>query len=807
MPGPEANPLPNLPRQIPALIVCPKCHYAYADQESKDRYYACPRPECGHRWEALTQTAQAVHRADRRVAWPELRVLSGAPAARVELPEGESLIGREPESRLLLESHNVSRRHALIIRQDERAWVEDLKSTRGTKLNGRPLSAKTQLVPGDELNLGGIVIAYAVRFEAAGHAGPIADELPLAISQRHAVPEDVRRTAAVVPLNKGRLTIGRDRDRDVVLTNMLISRKHALIEHQNGKYYLSDTQSLIGTFVNGKSIIRTALEPGDRIQVGPYLFRFDGSHLTRIHELSAFEVVAAQLSQSAGKVEQLDNVSLVLKPGELVGLLGPAGAGKTTLLDALAGVRPARTGQVFINGQPLYDEYLRLRRLIGYVPHEEIVHRELTPRQALGYVGRLRLPGDVSEGELADLVKDTLEAVDLAERGDVPIARLSPIERKRASVGVELLCRPGILFLDEPTLGLDPAAESNLLRRFKRLASQGRTVVCAMHVMENVDVFDKVAVLSPGGKLAYFGPAGQAKTYFGIDKFTQLYDRLAEKPPDNWQQRYRQSDLRREHLAAVKEGASTGVLKTPIGGGPASLLVQQAATLSRRFGRILLSDASNQVLFFAQPLVMATLIGLVFRSMPMMLFLATVSALWLGCTNAVLQIVKERSILRRERRVNLRLDAYVSSKFLVLGGVSAVQSALMLGVLWLFGGGGNFVIQLAAVMLAAWNGVAMGLIISALARTADQALFAAPLCLLPQFLLAGGFVPVEQMHPAAEVLSFAAIARYANEAVQLSFVPFGSAKGLPFAFGVLVPFLLAQLLAGLMILKQQDGLE
>ncbi len=807
------DPLPELPRPIPPLIVCPKCHYAFPDIAPKGRFYACPRGECGHRWEALTETAQAVHRPDRRVPWPELRVLSGAPAARVELPEGESLIGRESQSRLLLDNNNVSRRHALITRQDERVWVEDLNSTRGTKLNGHVVRSKTQLVPGDELNVGGILIHFAIRFEAAGYAKPIADELPLAVSARHKLLDQARVTAAVVPLNKGRLTLGRDRDRDIVLSNMLISRKHALIEHQHDKYYLSDTQSLIGTFVNGRSIIRTVLEPGDRIQLGPYLFRFDVTHLTRIHELTAFEVVAVHLCQSAEAVEQLDEVCLVLKPGEFVGLLGPAGAGKTTLLDALAGVRPARSGQVYINGESLYEAYTRLRRLIGYVPHEEIVHGELTARQALTYVGRLRLPSDVAAGELADLVKDTLGAVDLGERGDLPIARLSPIERKRASVGVELLCRPGILFLDEPTLGLDPAAESNLLGRFKRVAGQGRTVVCAMHVMENVDVFDQVAVLAPGGKLAYFGPAGQAKSYFGIDKFTQLYDRLAERPPDHWKQRYWQSDLRREQLAAVKEGPGA----RPAGGGqrPSAdiargLFVQQTAALARRLGRILLAEASSLPLFLAQPALVALLIGMVFPSMAMRLFLASVSALWFGCGNAVLQIVNEQAVFRRERRVNVRLDAYVCSKFAVLGGVGAVQAAVLLGVLWLFAGEGNFVVQLAAVVLAGWNGTALGLIISALARTGNQALFAAPLCLLPQILLAGGLTPLAQMSVPAQWLSYATVARYANQTLELSLRPGPAGLGGELAvslgqlLSILLLFLIVQLLSVGVILRRQD---
>src|SRR5205085_7402996 len=162
---------------------------------------------------------------------------------------------------------------------------------------------------------------------------------------------------------------------------------------------------------------------------------------------------------------------------------------------------------------------------------------------------RLRLPADATDEELGRLVTETLTTLDLDDRADVPIGRLSGGQRKRANVGVELLSKPGILFLDEPTAGLDPSTESRLMRKFKQLASQGRTVVCTTHVMENVDLFDKIAILAPGGRLAYFGPPDKAKTYFGIDKFTLLYDRLEEREPPEWKQRFRESPLYAEYLA------------------------------------------------------------------------------------------------------------------------------------------------------------------------------------------------------------------------------------------------------------------
>src|SRR5262249_58580622 len=89
-----------------ATIVCPSCHYGFTDDGKPRTSFVCPRPECGHRWEALTKTIQQIHLPDRRRAIPELRVVAGAPATSLELPEGEALIGRDSRCQLMLDNLN-----------------------------------------------------------------------------------------------------------------------------------------------------------------------------------------------------------------------------------------------------------------------------------------------------------------------------------------------------------------------------------------------------------------------------------------------------------------------------------------------------------------------------------------------------------------------------------------------------------------------------------------------------------------------------------------------------------------------------
>src|SRR5688500_18165913 len=127
-----------------------------------------------------------------------------------------------------------------------------------------------------------------------------------------------------------------------------------------------------------------------------------------------------------------------------------------------------------------------------------------------------------------------MEQLDIRRRADVPIHSLSGGQRKRVSVGVELLARPAILYLDEPSSGLDPATEFQLMELLRDLADTGCTIVCTTHVMENAYLMDQLIVLC-GGCLAFQGSAQSAREYFGVPKLTGLYDCLCDRPPKEWQ--------------------------------------------------------------------------------------------------------------------------------------------------------------------------------------------------------------------------------------------------------------------------------
>jgi ABC-type multidrug transport system fused ATPase/permease subunit len=153
----------------------------------------------------------------------------------------------------------------------------------------------------------------------------------------------------------------------------------------------------------------------------------------------------------------LDNISMTARPGTLTAIIGGSGAGKSTLARLIAGyIRPG-SGSVTFEGHDIHTEYASLRSRIGMVPQDDVVHRQLTVNQALGYAAELRLPPDTSKSDRARIVAQVLEELDLTKHADTRVDKLSGGQRKRASVALELLTGPSLLILDEPTSGLDPA--------------------------------------------------------------------------------------------------------------------------------------------------------------------------------------------------------------------------------------------------------------------------------------------------------------------------------------------------------------
>jgi hypothetical protein len=452
------------------------------------------------------------------------------------------------------------------------------------------------------------------------------------------------------------------------------------------------------------------------------------------------------------------------------------------------------------------------------------------------------------------------------------------------------------LYIDEATSGLDAGTESRMMRLFRAMADDGRSVICITHNVDNVDRCHLAAVLMRG-RLVYLGPPAEAPAYFGVDRLSEVYDRLEEKESEVWEKTFTASSFHAQFVArrrtsplgepggslvpvAMPGAATSGlfasvVLSPPPAAAPrqrrfrsrfvksrelwAALVTcaWQFRVLTARYAELLLGDRRSMALLWLQAPLVAVFILLGFSNKPyeqplpgpqlsepecqavkgvmdmarqlpqaegarwqgleqvplpatdghttataadlaraaqrldesrlldtalqlqgvidprynfMLLYILAITVMWFGCNNAAKEIVKEESIYGRERAVNLGIVPYLGSKFLVLSVVSAMQTLVLLGVvfggLWLLhvafgqempanqyrlGFSGEF----GVLALLSMAGVACGLLLSACVSSPDRANALLPYVLIPQIILGGGMISVhhEPLHGLALVLS------------------------------------------------------
>ena len=468
----------------------------------------------------------------------------------------------------------------------------------------------------------------------------------------------------------------------------------------------------------------------------------------------------------AGDIAVLQDVSLSIQGGELVGVVGGSGAGKTTLLEALAGVSPADTGRVTFDGVDAYTASEFVRSQLGYVPQDDIIHTDLPLERTLRYAARLRLPRDCGPDEIDRRVKEALTTLDLAERAATRVAALSGGQRKRASIAVELLTRPRVFFLDEPTSGLDPATSAELLRTLRRLADGGTTTVFTTHAIQDLALCDRVAFLARGGRLVFFGDVDSACRHFGVAAPHEIYahlDRAAPAP----------SPPAVEHETREPQPA-----RRP---RPPGALRQWWVLTTRTFETIARNRLTLAILLGSPAMVIA-MFAVLFKagafdprtpdptSILMIIFWITFGSFFFGLTYGLLQIVTERTILRREHLVGLRLGPYLLSKLAVLLPFLIVVNITMLVVLRVLdrlpaASLSTYVSVTITLALGAAAALTLGLLASAAVDNPSQATLALPMLCFPAVLFSGAILPVHVMAQVGKWISAVIPVRWAFEAV------------------------------------------
>jgi ABC-type multidrug transport system ATPase subunit len=665
-------------------------------------------------------------------------------------------IGRDPQLEVTIVDPVVSREHAQLTWDD--GWqLVDSGSKNGIYVDGErrekvPVASPVRVRLGDATE--GPVVRLSIEDPDATRqdVGARWDESTISVgtpSAPTATPHD--ETPA------GSLTVGRSPDNDIVVRDVLASRHHAIVHHVPSGLEIDDLGSANGTFVGGARVSRAQLTDGDVVTIGNTDFGVREGRLVPRRVVSptagGLRVDGVGLTIEGGR-RLLEDVTFTAQPGSLTAVIGPSGAGKTTVATIISGSERPTEGVVEFEGRSVHAEYQVLRSRIGMVPQDDVVHRQLTIRQALGYAAELRLPPDTSREDREEVIATVLGELQLSEHADTRVDRLSGGQRKRASVAMELLTGPSLLILDEPTSGLDPALDRQIMATLRRLADSGRVVVIVTHSLSYLEMCDQVLLLAPGGKTAYVGPPDRVGAALGSTDWADIFARVAADP-DGVFAAYRATRPSVEVPAPSPPG--------PLGSPAHTSRRKQLSTVARRQGRLIRADRGYLIFLSLLPFVLGGLAVLVpgdtgfgpsgldeSGELTQILVVLILGAAFMGCSLTIRDLVGERMIYHRERAAGLLPSAYLTAKIVVFCAAAIVQSVIMVAIVFVgkgFPGRGSLIpsgsVELIVdIAVTTCSCVLVGLALSSVARSNEQVMPMLVVTIMVQLVMCGGLITI-----------------------------------------------------------------
>jgi ABC-type multidrug transport system ATPase subunit/pSer/pThr/pTyr-binding forkhead associated (FHA) protein len=676
--------------------------------------------------------------------------------AFVQGQPSEVVIGRSPSSQICLNNNVVSSQHAqLIFDANGNLHIIDLNSSNGTYINNRRIEPGVpyQVRSTDKLHFSGSAGVELVfnpdSYEMA--------KVQRSTSAKNTGDKNFSTTNILEKFNGKRLlTVGRNPDCDVYLGHDSISRNHATIEKKGpNEFIITDLGSLNGTYVNGRRVNgNMRVSQNDTIIIGRFQLSLSGKVKDLTQEVAIrTERIIKQFDN--GKIG-LHECSFEIPSKTLLAVMGPSGCGKSTLLKALNGDAPPSSGRVYISGLELNENYDYLKTQIGYVPQDDIVHRELTVEQSLYYAAKLRLEHSDSTF-IKQKIEQVLKDLNIEHIRFNLVGKISGGQRKRVSIAVEILTDPLILFLDEPTSPLDPQTIEEFLEILRNLSNKGTTVIMVTHKPEDLNYMDTVIFMAEGGHKVYQGDTSSYLHHFKVEDTIKVYAQLAMPQATKWINNHKQNHPALGTMQPPKEKQNSRHAN----------FFHQFWWLTIRYFNIKLNDRVNTLVLVGQAPIIAGLICLIFQSIsPAVPFLLAVSAVWFGTNNAAREIVGEAPIYKRERMFNQGILAYMLSKITVLGTFAAIQSLLFTLIITInfsnsdpsWDAPAKTFLWMLFVSLAASM---MGLLLSAIVTTTEKVMTLVPIALIPQIMLAGVVAKISS--PLVEVLSYLTLSRWGNE--------------------------------------------
>jgi ABC-type multidrug transport system ATPase subunit len=674
---------------------------------------------------------------------------------QLELKQQQHVLGRDgTRADLVIPEpwRAVSGVHAVLRQIGDNYWIYDGDGQRPST-NGLFVD-RTRITPNDGYCLkNGTEIKIGLDPQnqvLLSYFNPLANQVPVPSKQS-------------ILLKNRSVLLGRDPNASLQLDAPLVSRRHATIDQDSRGNYILRDYSVNGVFVNGQRVTNSVqLSEGDAIRIGPFTLTYRSGELQMQDSGHQIRLDADSLLIP----KRLDGITLAIEPGQFVALVGGSGAGKSTLMRTLLGIEKTTNGAVFLNGDNLRQNFNIYRNQIGYVPQDDIVHADLTVEEVLSYAAKLRLPPDT---DVKQVVAKTLEDIEMTHRRKALVKQLSGGQRKRVSIGVELLADPKLFFLDEPTSGLDPGLDKKMMQLLRKLANQGRTVILVTHATANITMCDRIVFMGRGGRLCYFGPPREALDFFDVktSDFADIYNELetGENNVQSWAKKFNKSPYYQRYII---NHFSRGKANAKIPSAPSlpksQSFVKQLVLLAQRYFQLIFRDLVNLSLALLTAPIGISLLRLAVRDKdPLIgapeatlaplalrvLFVFTCAAIWVGLATSLQEIVKESAIYLRERLVNLGLFAYLGSKIFILSGLAVLQTLLMVGVILIaFKSPEPSLISWAmgasiTTFLTLMSCISLGLVVSAIVKNSSQANSALPLLLLPQIIFSGVLFKME----------------------------------------------------------------
>ena len=461
----------------------------------------------------------------------------------------------------------------------------------------------------------------------------------------------------------------------------------------------------------------------------------------------------------------LDEATLTIEAGTLTAIVGPSGCGKSTLANLLSGRTSPTKGTVTIGGQPMSGA---IRQQIGSVPQYDAVHERLTVRHALTAAARLRLPAGTPSARIDEAVAKTADVLGLADRLNVRVAKLSGGQKKRVSVGYELVADPVMMVLDEPTSGLDPGLEQELIAELRAIADRGTTTLVVTHSPDAAEQADLVVVMAPGGHVAFVGPPDEVLDHFSASTWAEVFNQLTPDYAAQWAAYFRTSPAYHRHVVSPPRLATGSMAPVAAGTTTDRSWSGDFRVMVGRYLRSIVADPKTLVLLAIQAPILGLLfaavldtnvfsIGLRPSTAAREFVLAVVLAMaWIGASNSIREIVKERKTFLRERAVGVSAGALVASRWVVLSAITIVQAVVLYfaavsrqstppdqGVLL----GRGPLELMAALIVVGLAGVGIGLVISGAVTDAAKSMAVLPIVLIPVILFSGLLIPTSGSFP------------------------------------------------------------